>query len=140
MSSGTPVTPGASQVLCPAKKNVAGTIDLSLRLQERLSPSADDKPETYSEGAPFRLTTASSRSATTPAAVTAASSTAQRHEIEVFLTLAEELHFGRTGERLGISQGRVSQTVQRLERRFGLLLFQRTSRRVAITPAGARFR
>ncbi|OZM81281.1 hypothetical protein CFP66_17160 [Pseudonocardia sp. MH-G8] len=72
--------------------------------------------------------------------MTAASSTAQRHEIEVFLTLAEELHFGRTGERLGISQGRVSQTVQRLERRFGLLLFQRTSRRVAITPAGARFR
>ncbi|MFD4256229.1 LysR family transcriptional regulator [Streptomyces sp. NPDC058534] len=72
--------------------------------------------------------------------MTTASSTARRHEIEVFLTLAEELHFGRAGERLGISQGRVSQTVQRLERRFGLLLFQRASRRVALTPAGARFR
>lgn len=64
----------------------------------------------------------------------------ERHEIEVFLTLAEELHFGRTGERLGVSQGRVSQTVQRLERRFGLLLFERTSRRVSLTPAGSRFR
>lgn len=58
----------------------------------------------------------------------------------MFLTLAEELHFGRTGERLGISQGRVSQTMQRLERRFCLLLFQRTSRPVALTPADARFR
>lgn len=64
----------------------------------------------------------------------------ERHEIEVFLTLAEELHFGRTGQRLNISQGRVSQTVQRLERRFGLRLFERTSRRVSLTPAGARFR
>jgi DNA-binding transcriptional LysR family regulator len=60
--------------------------------------------------------------------------------MEIFLTLAEELHFGRTAERLGISQGRVSQTIKRLERRFGVPLFARTSRRVALTPAGRRFR
>ncbi|HEY3505215.1 MAG TPA: LysR family transcriptional regulator [Actinocatenispora sp.] len=64
----------------------------------------------------------------------------ERHEIEIFLTLAEELHFGRTAERLGLTQGRVSQTIKALERRFGVLLFERTSRRVSITPAGQQFR
>ena len=33
------------QVLCPGKKNVAGMTDLNLRLQERLNPPADDKPQ-----------------------------------------------------------------------------------------------
>ncbi|MGK9219223.1 MULTISPECIES: LysR family transcriptional regulator [Microbacterium] len=61
----------------------------------------------------------------------------ERREIEVFLTLAEELHFGRTGERLLISQARVSQTIAGLERRLGVALFERTSRRVALTPVGA---
>src|SRR5262249_32379676 len=40
-------------------------------------------------------------------------------EIEVFLTLAEELHFGRTAERLRLPQSRVSRLVARLERRAG---------------------
>lgn len=61
----------------------------------------------------------------------------ERREIEIFLTLAEELHFGRTGERLLISQSRVSQTIAKLERRFGVTLFDRTSRRVALSPVGA---
>lgn len=61
----------------------------------------------------------------------------ERREIEVFLALAEELHFGRTGERLLISQARVSQTIAALERRLGVELFERTSRRVALTPVGA---
>lgn len=61
----------------------------------------------------------------------------ERREIEIFLTLAEELHFGRTAERLLVSQSRVSQTVAKLERRFGVALFERTSRRVALTPTGA---
>lgn len=59
-----------------------------------------------------------------------------RREIEIFLTLAEELHFGRSAERLRVSQARVSQTIKTLERRFGILLFDRTSRRVDLTPAG----
>ncbi|MDL4774841.1 MULTISPECIES: LysR family transcriptional regulator [Thermomonosporaceae] len=63
----------------------------------------------------------------------------ERHEIEVFLTLADELHFGRTAERLGLSQSRVSQTVQKLERRIGVLLFERTSRQVSLTPIGRQF-
>lgn len=61
----------------------------------------------------------------------------ERREIEIFLTLAEELHFGRTAGRLLVSQARVSQTIKTLERRFGVALFDRTSRRVGLTPVGA---
>ncbi|MFC9293702.1 LysR family transcriptional regulator [Streptomyces sp. NPDC057011] len=64
----------------------------------------------------------------------------ERHEIEAFLTLAEELHFRRTAERLGLAQGRVSQTIKKLERRIGVPLFERTSRRVALTPTGRQLR
>jgi DNA-binding transcriptional LysR family regulator len=60
-------------------------------------------------------------------------------ELECFLTLADELHFGRTAERLYLSQSRVSQLVQSLERRIGGPLFERTSRRVALTPLGKEF-
>ncbi|MER7173543.1 LysR family transcriptional regulator [Streptomyces mesophilus] len=61
----------------------------------------------------------------------------ERHELEAFLTLAEELHFGRTAERLHVSTARVSQTIAKLERRIGVRLFDRTSRRVRLTPVGA---
>ncbi|MFB7512543.1 LysR substrate-binding domain-containing protein [Streptomyces sp. NPDC056144] len=62
----------------------------------------------------------------------------ERYELEAFLTLAEELHFGRTAERLGVSTGRISQTVKKLERRVGTPLFVRTSRSVRLTPVGQR--
>jgi DNA-binding transcriptional LysR family regulator len=64
----------------------------------------------------------------------------ERQEIEIFLTLAEELHFGRTAERVGVSQSRVSQTIARLERRIGAKLFDRTSRQVTLTPIGEQLR
>ncbi|APY88308.1 LysR family transcriptional regulator [Streptomyces alfalfae] len=60
-------------------------------------------------------------------------------ELECFLVLAEELHFGRTGERLYVSQSRVSQLLAALEQRIGARLVERTSRRVALTPLGTRF-
>jgi DNA-binding transcriptional LysR family regulator len=60
----------------------------------------------------------------------------ERRDIEIFLTLAEELHFGRTAERLHVSTARVSQTIKKLERQIGATLFERTSRRVALTPIG----
>ncbi|MFI6510601.1 LysR substrate-binding domain-containing protein [Streptosporangium sp. NPDC050855] len=62
----------------------------------------------------------------------------ERYELEAFLTLAEELHFGRTAERLHVSTSRISQTIARLERRAGVPLFDRTSRRVELTPVGRR--
>ncbi|WP_091604075.1 LysR family transcriptional regulator [Micromonospora mirobrigensis] len=62
----------------------------------------------------------------------------ERHEVETFLALAEELHFGRTAERLRVTTGRISHVVKKLERRIGAPLFERTSRMVRLTPIGAR--
>jgi len=61
-------------------------------------------------------------------------------EIEVFLVLAEALHFGRTADRLRLPQPQVSRLIARLERRAGGALFDRTSRRVRLTPLGIRLR
>jgi DNA-binding transcriptional LysR family regulator len=61
-------------------------------------------------------------------------------DIEIFLALAEELHFGRTAERLHVSQARVSQSIKQQERRIGGALFERTSRSVRLTPLGERLR
>jgi DNA-binding transcriptional LysR family regulator len=60
----------------------------------------------------------------------------ERHELDAFVTLAEELHFGRTAERLRVSAAGVSQTIRRLERRVGVPLFNRNSRRVELTAVG----
>lgn len=57
-------------------------------------------------------------------------------EIRAFLLLAEELHFARTAERLGVTPARVSQMIRSLEARVGGRLFDRTSRRVRLTPTG----
>ena len=57
-------------------------------------------------------------------------------ELRIFLVLADELHFGRTAERLGISQPGVSEAVRVLEARLGVKVFDRTSRLVRLTSAG----
>ncbi len=62
-------------------------------------------------------------------------------DIEIFLTLAEELHFGRTATRLHVSQARVSQAISQQERRIGSPLFDRSNRRqVRLTPVGRQLR
>lgn len=61
-------------------------------------------------------------------------------EIRTFLVLADELHFGRSAEKLGVTQARVSQVLRELERKLGQPLVHRTSRQVTLTPAGDQFR
>ncbi|WP_433184362.1 LysR family transcriptional regulator [Actinoallomurus sp. CA-150999] len=62
-------------------------------------------------------------------------------DIEIFLTLAEELHFGRTATRLLVSTARISQAISQQERRLGGLLFDRSNRRrIHLTPLGRQLR
>lgn len=61
-------------------------------------------------------------------------------EIEIFLALAEELHFGRTADRLHVTPARVSQVIKKQERAIGAELFKRTSRNVQLTDIGRQLR
>lgn len=61
-------------------------------------------------------------------------------QLDCFLAVASELHFGRAAEKLYMSQSSVSEAVKALERALGAPLFDRTSRRVALTPLGETLR
>ena len=60
-------------------------------------------------------------------------------QLRAFLAVAEHLSFTRAAQHLGVTQPALSQTVRTLERELGAALFQRTTRSVALTDAGAAF-
>ncbi|HET8711721.1 MAG TPA: HTH-type transcriptional activator IlvY [Spongiibacteraceae bacterium] len=58
-------------------------------------------------------------------------------ELELFVVLAETLHFGQTGERMHLSASAISRTIKRMEDEVGRRLLERDKRSVRLTSAGA---
>ncbi|TVQ92082.1 MAG: LysR family transcriptional regulator [Deltaproteobacteria bacterium] len=58
--------------------------------------------------------------------------------LRCFLRAAERLHFREAAEQIGLSPPAFSDRIRRLEEDLGAQLFERTTRRITLTPAGAR--
>ena len=60
-------------------------------------------------------------------------------QLECFVAVADELHFRKASERLGLSQSALSERISALEHELGARLLFRTTRQVSLTQAGSEF-
>jgi DNA-binding transcriptional LysR family regulator len=61
------------------------------------------------------------------------------HQLQCFIAVAEELHFGRAAQRMHMTQPPLSRQIRLLESRLGVSLFERNGREVRLTNAGDAF-